>query len=110
MKRHRALAAVLLLVVACGTASHTTYVTIGSTKVAVDLAMKTWGNYVVAAHPPPAQEDQVRAAYGKVQTAAKTAAVVLEVSDTNPTPQALSDAAAALVSLVETITGKKLTP
>jgi hypothetical protein len=112
--------AVLILVfaVACASATRTAYVTVGSAKAAVDLSMTTWARYVknqgrcgavaVSGCVLPDQEAKVRKAYSDVQAAAKTAAVALQAGSQTLTPESLSAAVSALVSLVEQLTGKKI--
>lgn len=110
----------LALVVACA-ANRAAYTTIGSTKIAVDLAMKTWvqnvatkGRCVVNATASTngcvlrSAEVQVAKALKDYKATAATLGVVLEASNATPTPQQLSDAAASIISLVEQLTGKKL--
>jgi hypothetical protein len=128
MKRPRnpAIALLLAVSIACASsATKTAYVTVGSAKAAVDLSMKTWAQYVAnqgrcpmtfTGGAAPAgcvtqdQEAKVRKAYTDVQVAARTAAVALQTGSQTLTPESLSAAVSALVSLVEQFTGKKLIP
>ena len=121
-KRQAALAVLLVLAVGCA-ANRAAYTTIGTVKIAEDLALKTWVQHVATAGRCVAAatvstngcvlhgaEIQVRDAHAKYQSTAATLMVVLDASSTLPAPQALSDAEAAVVSLVELLTGKKVTP
>lgn len=113
--------AIALLIGGCA-ANRAAFTTIGSVKIGVDLAMKTWVQHVATAGRCVAAatvstngcvlrtaEVQVRDALQKYKDTAATLAVVLDASNATPTPQQLSDAAAAIISLVEQFTGKKLT-
>lgn len=60
----------LLICVGCkSTPSQIAYQSAGTTIVSVDVAMSEWGAYVAAKHPPVAQEQAVKAAFEKYQTA-----------------------------------------
>lgn len=80
------------------------YQTAGTTIVSVDQAMKLWGAYVKAAHPPVGQEQDVKAAFLKYQ------ASMLVVCDAGAawsqavTPDAQLTAANALQIAVTTAT------
>ncbi len=116
MKRFRvsrsnavALVLVLVLVQFCASSpAKIAYTTIGLTKQAVDLAMHTWADYVVAGHATQVQEDKVRNAHDKYRGVARALGATLEATNAAPTPAALSDAAKEIVALVQQFTGKKL--
>ena len=104
-----AVALILALAQSCASSpAKVAYTTIGVTKQAVDLAMRTWADYVVAGHSTQIQQDQVRNAHDKYRGVARALGVTLEAANTTPTPAALADAAKEIVSLVEQFTGKKL--
>ncbi len=112
----------LALVVACA-ANRAAYATLGITVHGVDLAMETWGTYVVQnpcttqAPPTPAKcaTDAARARVSKTfedyQKARRVARIaVVAATDLTPTPAEIQAAAAAVVGLVTELTGKKVTP
>ena len=122
MKRIRSLAAVLALavLVACS-ANKAAFVSVGATKVAVDTAARAWvqnvaakGRCPAASAPQPAgcvkyaKEAEFRDALKKYKDTAATLGVVLQATNTAPTPQQLAAAAESLISLVESFTGKKV--
>lgn len=108
-RRQAALAAVLVLTVAC-TANKATYVALGVTVHTVDVGMKLWAQQVVAGQTKPEQEAKVRDAYKKYQDTAHTLQVALEVTNTTPTPPQLAIVADSLIALIQEFTGKKVTP
>ncbi len=63
-------ALVLATTEGCKTANRSAYVVTGSVVVTVDAAMKAWGDYVHANHPPLSQEVAVKNAFEKYQAAA----------------------------------------
>jgi cytosine/adenosine deaminase-related metal-dependent hydrolase len=89
---------ILALALACTTAQ--AYRTVGAAAVAVDTGMKAWADYVVAGKATPDQEAKVRAAYTKVQDAARIAKVALQAGSDALAPADLSAAAAALLDLL----------
>lgn len=112
MRRIRKLGTVLALVAmaaACSAnAVKTEYRILGTTVHTVDLGMTAWGDYVRSGKATPEQEATVRTGYETYQNAAKASKVALQVSSNLETPQALADAAAALVAIIETFTGNKV--
>jgi hypothetical protein len=80
--------------------------TVGMTVTSVDLAMKVWGPYARDGKATPAQEQTVRDAYAKYQTVLRTAQVAMHVSNNTATPAELAAAAADLINLIQSITGK----
>lgn len=52
-----------------GSVNQIAYQSTGTTIVSVDQAMKLWGAYVAAKHPPVEQEIQVKTAFQKYQAA-----------------------------------------
>ncbi len=103
------LAVVIALTAACSaSAVKTEYVALGVTVHSVDLAMTVWGQYVRDGLAKPGQEDKVRAAYQKYQDAIVVAKAGLGLSDNSATPADLSAAAAALIDVVQSFTGKKV--
>jgi len=108
-RNHSAVALLLAVALACS-ANRAAYITVGATVKTVDLAMKTWASYVVAGHATVAQENDVRVAYGRYQETARTMAVVLEATNATPTPEQVSLAAQAVISLVSSLTGKRIEP
>jgi hypothetical protein len=126
MKKTLRIAPVLVLILALAVscaANRAAFTTIGSVKIGVDLAMKAWvqnvatkGRCVAAATVSTSgcvlrsTEVQVRDALAKYKATAASLMVVLDASSTTPSPQQLSDAAASITSLVEQLTGKKVTP
>lgn len=64
------LLAINLLVPACSTTAETrTYQTAKATAVTVESAMRAWGNYVAAFHPPASEETKVKMAYDRYRAA-----------------------------------------
>lgn len=115
------LLAVLLAVAVGCAANRAAYVTIGATKIAVDTAVRAELDHVKAvgrcpaktAPQPPgcvpyAKEKAVADALQKYKDTARTLGILLEATNSTPTPQQLSDAAEAVISLVEELTGKKV--
>jgi len=84
------------------------YATVGLTVHTVDLAMKTWADYVVAGYATAEQESKVRAAHDKYFDTAFNLKVILTATSQEPTPAQLSSVAASVVSLIEQFTGKKV--
>jgi hypothetical protein len=115
----RSLIPILLAVQLAACTNKQAFVTVGVTVHTVDVAMSAWADYVVAQAkvagvapqawnvPKQAQVKQVFQTYQDAATVARTA---LLVSNQMPTPADLASAAAAVVDIVQTITGKKVTP
>ncbi len=76
------------------------YRTVGITAIAVDIAMKEWGRYVVSGKATPDEESQVRAAFQRYQDTARTLRVILETWNEDPTPPELAAAAIGILSLL----------
>lgn len=60
--------------VGCKSANTTAYRATGAAVVTVDKAMTAWGEYVAKFHPPVEQEQRVKDAFEKYQTAASAVA------------------------------------
>ena len=67
------LAVICAVAVGCATLETTAYRGIGSVAVTVDTAMQAWGDAVRAGQVTPVQEAVVKDAYGKYQSAMRTA-------------------------------------
>lgn len=109
LRNYIALALVAAYLSACtANALKVEYQTVGTTVKTVDLAMKTWASFVNAGSASDVQQQSVRDAYGKYQTALTLAQTSLHVSEATETPTELQAAAAAIVALISEFTGKRV--
>lgn len=94
------LAAFLILISACATTPQgKAYQTMGSLKIAVDAGMSYWADRVIDGKATPAQEAQVKKAFGEYTKSAGAAAAIMRAS-TDPAPPDLTNAANALLALL----------
>ena len=100
---------VVSLISCAATPAQVAYRTVGLTVNTVDTGMKLWADYVVAGRATDDQQMAVRRAHDRYRTAARDIGVVLEATNTAPTPEQLSSAAAALIELIQQFTGKVVT-
>ncbi len=112
-KSSRMLAAMLVAAIAlslggCSSAVDVTVKTVGTTEKTVDVAMSTWGAFVRDGKATADQEAKVRGGYEAYQKALANAITVLHVTQSTETPAELQKAAADLVLLIQTLTGKPL--
>ncbi len=63
-------AVLYLTATGCKTANQTAYKATSATYITVDAAMKAWGDFVRANHPPVEKEQKVKAAFDRYQAAA----------------------------------------
>lgn len=90
------------------TVSTAHYRTIGTVKIAVDTGMKVWADRVIDGKTTPAQEAKVRAAFNTYRATA-IAYIDANVSDSAAAPADLTNAAIALINLLNSF-GAKVTP
>ena len=119
MRRYLARSLIPLLLVAqlAACSAHQRFVVVGATVQAVDAAMNIWADYVVAQAKAagiapeawaPEKQALVRKAHDVYRDVAETARVTLVTMNRAPTPADLSSAAAAVVDIVQQLTGKKV--